>query len=153
LAEVIVPTTWTPGQLVSVDGAVQGESLKVRVPVCATLDRYYENDTKYPGSLPLTKTAALAAMGRGYAILHHIGHGARSQLSIGNEIITMPELAALANGDSAGLWVASNCASAAVDYECVAETVVRNPNGGAFAYVGATRDAWPGTDAQVSSSL
>src|SRR6185503_13953015 len=57
------------------------------------------------------------------------------------------------NGDSVGLWVASNCASAAVDYESVAETVVRNPAGGALAYVGATRDAWPGSDAKISTQL
>ncbi len=153
LAEVLVPSTWQPGQLVSVDGAVQAESLKVRAPSCTTVDRYYENASPYPGALPLTKTAAMSALGRGYGIVHHIGHGARSQLSIGNDLITMPELAALANGDSIGLWIASNCASAAADYECVAEEVVRNPSGGAFAYLGATRDAWPGIDAKISDRL
>ncbi|HYQ90130.1 MAG TPA: C25 family cysteine peptidase, partial [Candidatus Binatia bacterium] len=153
LAEVLFPTTWQPGQLVSVDGALQGESLKVRAPACVTVDRYYENAVPYPGSLLLTKATALSALGRGYGIVNHIGHGARSQLSIGNELITMPDLAGLANGDSIGLWIASNCASAAVDYECVAEEVVRNPNGGALAYLGATRDAWPGVDVQVSTRL
>jgi len=52
LAEVLFPTTWQPGQIVSVDGAIQGESLKVRAPACATVDRYYENVTRYPGALP-----------------------------------------------------------------------------------------------------
>ena len=153
LAEVLFPTNWTPGQLVSADGAVQGESLKVLVPGCVTVDRYYENYTQYPGSIPLTKPAALSAMGRAYGVIHHIGHGARSQLSIGNDLITMPELAALTNGDSVGLWIASNCASAGADFECVAETVVRNPNGGALAFVGATRDAWPGPNSKISMSL
>ncbi len=153
LAEVLFPTTWQPGQIVSVDGGVQGESLKVRAPSCATVDRYYENVTRYPGSQPLTKAVALAALGRGYGIVHHIGHGARSQLSIGNEIITMPELGTLTNGDSIGLWIASNCASAAVDYECVAEEVVRDPSGGAFAYLGSTRDSWPGVSYTLSTRL
>jgi hypothetical protein len=153
LAEVLSPTDWQPGQLVSVDGAIQGESLKVRVPACATVDRYYENYTRYPGSIPLTKSSALAAFGRGYGIVHHIGHGARSQLSVGSQVVTMPELAALANGDSVGLWIASNCASAAVDYECVAEEVVRDAAGGALAYLGATREAWPGASDQISSNL
>src|SRR6266850_1652841 len=111
LAEVLVPNSWQPGQLISVDGAVDGESLKVRVPACATVDRYYENASAYPGALQLTKAAALAALGRGYGIVTHIGHGARSQLSIGSEVVTMPDLATLANGDSLGLWIASNCAS------------------------------------------
>src|SRR5207249_9718018 len=106
-----------------------------------------------PGALQLTKAAALAALGRGYGLVTRIGHGARSQLSIGSEIVTMPDLATLTNGDSIGLWIASNCASAAADYECVAEEVVRNPSGGAFAYLGATRDAWPGIDAKVSNRL
>ncbi len=144
LAEVLFPTTWQPGQLVSVDGAVHGESLFVRAPSCATVDRYYENVTAYPGALPLTRASALSALGRGYGIVNHIGHGARSQLSVGSEILTMPDLAGLANGDSVGLWISSDCASAAVDYECVAEEVVRNPAGGALAYLGATRDSWPG---------
>ncbi|TMQ53299.1 MAG: hypothetical protein E6K74_09755 [Candidatus Eisenbacteria bacterium] len=153
LAEVLVPNSWQPGQLISVDGAVDGESLKVRVPACATVDRYYENASPYPGALQLTKAAALAALGRGYGIVTHIGHGARSQLSIGSEIVTMPDLATLTNGDSLGLWIASNCASAAVDYECVAEEVVRNPSGGALAYLGATREDWPGVSAKISTKL
>ena len=153
LAEVLFPTDWQPGQLVSVDGAISAESLKVRAPSCTAVDRYYENYTRYPGSLALTKPAALSALGRGYGIVHHIGHGARSQLSIGNQVINLSELATLANGDSVGLWISSNCASAAADYECVGEEVVRNPSGGALAYVGATRDAWPGIDYEISTAL
>lgn len=153
LAEVLFPYAWQPGQLISVDGAVQGESLKVRAPACARVDRYYENVNAYPGAMPLTKAATLAALGRGYGIVNHIGHGARSQLSIGSENLTMPDLATLANGDSLPLWISSNCSSAAVDYECVAEEVVRNPAGGALAYVGATREAWPGVSYTISTRL
>ncbi|HMI31172.1 MAG TPA: C25 family cysteine peptidase, partial [Candidatus Limnocylindrales bacterium] len=153
LAEVLSPPDWQPGQLVSSDGAIDGESLKVRAPACATVSRYYENVTRYPGALPLTKAAALSALGRGYGIVHHIGHGARSQLSVGNEILTMPDFAALRNGDSVGLWVSSDCASAAADYECVAEEVVRNPLGGALAYIGSTRENWPGVSAILTTHL
>ncbi|HEY2924446.1 MAG TPA: C25 family cysteine peptidase [Candidatus Eisenbacteria bacterium] len=153
LAEVLLPSDWVPGQLVGSDGATQGESLKVRAPACATVDRYYENVTEYPGALPLSKAAALSALGRGYGVVNHVGHGARSQISVGSEVITMPDLAALANGDSLPLWIVSNCASAAADYECVAETVVRNPSGGALAYVGASREAWPGVSYTVSTRL
>ncbi|HZI89988.1 MAG TPA: C25 family cysteine peptidase, partial [Candidatus Polarisedimenticolia bacterium] len=153
LAEVLFPSNWQPGQLVSVDGAIQGESLLVRAPACASVSRYYENNTHFPGTPYLNRASALAAMGRGYGIVHHIGHGARSQLSVGSELVTMPDLAALANRDSIGLWISSDCASAAVDYESVAETVVRNPNGGALAYVGSTRDSWPGVSYTLSTRL
>jgi len=153
LAEVLFPTDWQPGQIVSVDGAVHGESLLVRAPSCATVDRYYENTTAYPGSHFLNRASALAALGRGYGIVNHIGHGARSQLSVGSELLTMPDIAGLANGDSVGLWIASDCASAAVDYECVAEEAVRDPSGGALAYLGATRDAWPGVSYDLTTRL
>src|SRR3989442_11196607 len=123
------------------EGEIHGKQIMVGLDVCATVDRYNQNVTKYPGAIALTKAAAMSALGRGYGIVHHIGHGAPSQLSIGNEIVTMSELSTLTNGDSMGLWIASNCSSAAVDYECVAEEVVRNPGGGAFAYLGDTREA------------
>lgn len=153
LAEVLFPSTWQPGQLVSVDGAVQGESLRVRAPSCATVSRYYENYTAYPGSILLTKATALAALGSGYGVMNHVGHGSRSQISVGREVLTLSDLATLSNGDSIALWISSNCSSAAVDFECVAEEVVRNPAGGALAYVGATRDAWPGVSYRLSTGL
>ena len=144
LAEVLFPTTWEPGQLVQVDGAVQGESLRVRTPGCATMDRLYENHTAYPGTAPLSAASALAALSRGYGIVNHIGHGSRSQISVGSERLSLTDLSSLGNGDSLYLWIGQNCASAAVDYDCVAERIVGQPSGGAFAYIGATRDAWPG---------
>ena len=152
LAEVLFPSTWQPGQGWTQDGAVNAESLRVRAPSCASIERRYENDTVYPGSLPLTKADALAALAVPRHIVVHVGHGSRSQLSVGSEIVTASELTAVSN-DSASLWISNNCASAAVDYDCVAERLLRKPKGGAFAYIGATRDAWPTNDATISEAL
>ena len=152
LAEVLFPSTWQPGQSYSTDGAVNAESLSVKAPGCAVVERRYENSTVYPGSLPLTKASALAALAIPRHIVVHVGHGSRSQLSVGSEIVTSAELTAV-NNDSAALWISNNCASAAVDYDCVAERLLRKPKGGAFAYIGATRDAWPTNDATISESL
>ena len=152
LAEVLFPRDWTPGQLVQVDGAREGESLRVRAPACATIDRFYENQTRYPGSQLLTKAAALQQLGRGHGIVQHVGHGSRSQISVGSELITLADVASPAFGDSAFLWVSSNCASAAVDFDCFAEALLRKP-GGAVAYVGATRDAWPGVSEVVAETV
>ena len=152
LAEVLFPSTWQPGQPWSTDGAVNAESLKVKAPSCAVVERRYENSTVYPGSLPLTKANALAALAVPRHVVVHVGHGSRSQLSVGSEIVTAAELAAV-NNDSAALWISNNCASAAVDYDCVAERLLRKPKGGAFAYIGATRDAWPTNDATISEAL
>lgn len=153
LAEVLFPSEWTPGELITTDGAVEAESLRVRVPGCAATERYYENHTVYPGTTPLTKSAALSALSRGHNVVVHVGHGSRSQISVGSEVVTGTELAAVSSGDSAALWVSSNCASAAADYDCVAEKLVRRPNGGAVAYIGATRDAWAANSAVLSKAL
>jgi Peptidase family C25/FG-GAP-like repeat/FlgD Ig-like domain len=153
LADVLSPAAWVPGQLVTDDGAWTAESLIVRSAGCATTLRYYENYTAHPGSTQLTKAAALTALARGNHLVIHIGHGSHSQLGIGSEIATSTELAGVDNGDSAAIWVSNNCASAAVDYECVAERLVRRPTGGALAYIGATRDAWPDNDAVISMGL
>jgi len=153
LADVLFPRDWTPGQLVQVDGAIQAESIRVHLPPCVTADRYYENQTHYPGTQLLTKATALAALSRGYAIVQVIGHGSRSQIAVGNELITLGDLTSLSSGDSAALWVASNCASAAVDFDSFAEALLRKTSGGAIAYIGATRDAWPGVDDVVARTV
>jgi Peptidase family C25/FlgD Ig-like domain len=153
LAEVLFPSEWSQGADFDIDGAVEAESLRVRVPGCATTLRYYENHTFYPGSIHLTKSAALTALTRGHNVVVHVGHGSRSQISVGSEIVTGTELASISSGDSAALWVSSNCASAAADYDCVAEKLVRRPNGGALAYVGATRDAWAANSSMLSEAL
>jgi hypothetical protein len=153
LAEVLVPQSWTPGTPIQLDGAVEGEALRATAPGCAAVDRYYENDAPFAGALHLDKASALTALSRGYNAVFQIGHGARSQLSVGSELLTLGDLATITNGDSAALWIATNCASAGADYDCVAERLVRRPNGGALAYVGATRDAWPTPAAAFTTGL
>jgi hypothetical protein len=153
LAEVLSPPAWNPSLPIGLDGAVQAESLLARTPGYVLSDRYYENNVPYPGSTHLTKAAATAALALPYGVVAHFGHGARSQLSLGSDLISGTELAAIDNGDSATLWIANDCASAAVDFDCVAEQLMRRPHGGALAYVGATRDTWPGNSAALSNRL
>jgi len=153
LAEVLFPRDWFPGQLAQVDGGIDAESLRVRAPACATVDRIYENTDRFPTVTPLTTTSALAALNRGYNVVYHVGHGSRSQLSMGNGVVTVTDLETISNGDSTALWVSSNCASAAVDFDCVGERLTRRPDGGALAYVGCTRDDWPGAAAKLNRRL
>ena len=98
LAEVLFPSEWSQGADFDIDGAVEAESLRVRVPGCASTLRYYENHTFYPGSTHLTKSAALTALTRGHNVVVHVGHGSRSQISVGSEIVTGTELAAISSG-------------------------------------------------------
>ncbi len=153
LAEVLFPRNWTAGQLVQVDGAATAESLRARGPACVAFDRYYENATKYPGSTYLDRASALGAISQGYGVVQHVGHGSRSQISVGSELITSADLSVVSSGDSAALWISSNCASASVDFDCFAEALLRKPSGGAIAYVGATRDAWPGVSDIVAKRV
>ncbi|HKQ19394.1 MAG TPA: C25 family cysteine peptidase [Candidatus Eisenbacteria bacterium] len=153
LAEVLFPRDWSPGQLAQVDGGIDAESLRVRAPACATVDRVYENTDRFPTVTPLTPSSALTALNRGYNIVYHVGHGSRSQLSFGPGVLTVTDLATMSNGDSAALWVSSNCASAAVDFDCVGERLTRRADGGALAYVGCTRDDWPGAAAKLNRRL
>jgi len=153
LAEVLFPQNWVPGQSISSDGAEQAEMLVARTPGCVASQRIYENYTAYPGSQAFTKANAMSAIAQGNHIVAHYGHGSRSQLSFGDAIITAPELASIQTGDSTALWIANNCASAAVDFDCVAERMVRAANGGTLAYVGATREAWPGNSAEIANGI
>jgi hypothetical protein len=153
LAEVLVPQNWQPGQFVAYDGAPFGEALRARTPGCVAVQRYYENYSAYPGSLPFTKANAMSAVAQNYHIAAHYGHGSRSQLSFGEAIITAPELASIPTADSTALWIANNCASAAVDYDCLAERMVRATNGGSMAYIGATRDEWPDNSAALTNAI
>jgi len=154
LAEVLVPSNWQPGQPVQFDGAAVGESLRAHAPLCAAVDRYYENHTLYPGSIPLSHESALAALGRGYHVVYHVGHGSRSVLSFGAPpTATLADLAAITNGDSAAIWISLDCLSAAADFDCVGERLVRRSGGGALAYIGATREAWPEAAAQFNERL
>ena len=153
LAEVLFPSDWQPGQPINEDGAQAAESLRTRTPGCVTTQRLYENYVPRPGSLPFTKAAATTALAQGYHVVAHYGHGSRTQLSFGDAIITASDLAAIPSGFSTALWIAADCASAAVDFDCVAERMVRSPNGGTLAYVGATRDAWPGNSSLITQGI
>ena len=155
LAEVLFPTNWQPGQQINLDGAVQAESLLARLPGCVAPRRLYQNvNGPFPATPEfLDEASATAALHRAFGTIAHFGHGSRSQISLGNDLLTATEAAAAVNPDSASLWVSNNCASAAVDFDSFAERLLLVPDGGALAYVGATRDAWPENSAAVSNDV
>ena len=155
LAEVLFPTDWQPGQFVNLDGAVYAESLLARLPGCVVPRRLYQNHTGPfpPTPEPLNEATATAALHAAYGTVAHFGHGSRSQISLGSDLMTSSEAAAAVNQDSTSIWLSNNCASAAVDFDSFAERLLRIPVGGAIAYIGATRDAWPENDAAISNDI
>lgn len=143
LGEVLFPTDWVPGQNIIIDGAAYCESIYVKYtgPQHQVV-RLYENLTEYPGSLPLTVESALDSMANGFNIVLHNGHGQRQTMRVGNGSIDNTMAVQLDNGNRTFLLYMINCTAGAFDYNSIAEAFAKNPNGGAWAVIGSTRETF-----------
>ena len=104
-----------------------------------------EEQLMYPGSIRETRRAVLDSLDTGrYGIFNQIGHGFLFEMSVGDNSITAGDCDLLTN-ENTFLMYGLNCASAAFDYNCLMERLVRNPNGGSYASIGASRAAFPAT--------
>ncbi len=129
----------------SQDGAeIAEDTRRLLTPSMATR-RIYENYTAYPGSEPQTVASSLAALEQGFGLVEHVGHGFRNTLSVGPGSISNADVDALTNWPRLPVFLALNCTSAAIDFNSIGERLVKNPRGGAIAYVGSSRYAFPGT--------
>ncbi len=143
MGEVLFPTSWIPGENIIDDGAAACESIYVKYtgPEHEVV-RLYENYPDFPGSLPLTVDAALDSMANGFNVVLHNGHGQKQSMSVGDGSIDNTMVTQLDNGDDTFLLYMVNCTAAAFDFNCIAEAFLANPNGGAFAVVGSTRETF-----------
>ncbi len=99
----------------------------------------------YPGSVRETRQAVIDSLNTGrYGIFDQVGHGFFFDMSVGDMNITAGDVDLLFN-ENTFLMYGLNCASAAFDYNCLMERLVRNPNGGSYASIGASRAAFPST--------
>jgi len=143
LAEVLFPPDWAEGDPIYVDGAEYCESIYVKYTGPEQhVVRLFQNVGDYPGSEPLTVSAALDSMNNGFGIVLHNGHGARQTMSVGDGSIDAGGAAGLVNGDKTFLLYMVNCTAAAFDFDCIAETFLENQNGGAFGVIGSTRETF-----------
>lgn len=140
LSEVLFPDNWEPGKGVSFDGPVVSENPINKQQPQQRAVRLYENYTAWPGALPETKTAVLDSLDRGYGLVHHVGHGYINTMSVGLGFQTLANADAegLTNGNKTFLLYTLNCTSAAIDFNCIAEKFLTNPNGGAVSVIGTT---------------
>jgi len=129
----------------SLDGAEIAEEARALLPPTVNVARLYEHAGAYPGSIPETKSAVIAALEQGSGIVDHVGHGFRNTLSVGEGTLGNAEADALDNKPRLPIFVALNCSSAAIDFNSIGERLVKNPEGGAIAYVGSSRYAFPST--------
>ncbi|MBD3336859.1 MAG: hypothetical protein GF355_15205, partial [Candidatus Eisenbacteria bacterium] len=89
----------------------------------------------------------------GMNIIHHVGHGAIDRWAVGSDYrtraeqkFTVNEAAQLANAldhHVTGLVYAINCNSAEIDYNCLGEAILANPDGGTVNYIGSTNLDFP----------
>lgn len=146
LAEVLSPQNWHPGDPVSSDGANIAQQAIQRVSGCMTPVRLYENYTVYPGSLPITKQETIDSLDSGFNLLHHVGHGFRNSMSVGDAALNNPDVEDLQNAPrNSGLLYSINCTSAAIDFESIGEAFLLNTNGGSVSNVGSTNLDFPAT--------
>jgi hypothetical protein len=127
------------------DGASLAETAAEALPENFEIKKLYENytDEDYEGAGPLSPAAVIAAINEGYGIVAHVGHGYRTTMSVGSGTLHNPDIAALTNGPRVSVVTALNCDAAAVDYSCIAEAFILNPQGGGVAYLGSTRSEFP----------
>ncbi len=125
-----------------VHGAEISEDLMPLIPAWYTTLRLYEESSSFPGSLELDRTAALSAIEAGYGIVHHVGHGFRNTMSVAQGTINNSDADAFQNGPRNSVVFAINCSSASIDFNTIGERFVRNPDGGAIAYIGTSRLAF-----------
>jgi uncharacterized repeat protein (TIGR01451 family) len=148
-AEVLFPQDWVPGQTTVLDGAelVDYDMLPIMdtVPWIRTV-RLYENytDSRWrPGSLPESKQIVADSLDRGYNIAVHVGHGYRNVMHVANDDLTNVDAMAMNNGNRVMNLYAIDCSSTAIDFSCISEALMKNPNGGAVTVVGSTRFDFP----------
>jgi uncharacterized repeat protein (TIGR01451 family) len=128
----------------SLDGAIYGEDVRQRLPAGMRLVRMYEEFQDYPGALPESRNAVIDSLRAGFGIVHHVGHGFRNTMSVGDGSLANADIDNLTNGLRQSVVYAINCSSAAIDFNAIGERFPKNSLGGGVAYIGASRIASAG---------
>jgi hypothetical protein len=150
-AEVLFPQDWSSGQSTSLDGAELIDYDLLPILDTAPWIKYgrlYENytDARWrPGALQETRQHVIDSLKQGYNIAVHVGHGYRTVMSVGDDNFTSTDASGLTNGNRLINLYASNCTSNAIDFPCIGESFINNPNGGAVTNIGSTRFDFPTT--------
>ena len=84
----------------------------------------------------------LAALNGGQNLFNHDGHCWYDYMSMGNGGLVNGDMDGLINGDRTGILYSIGCWPAAIDYDCIAEHFVTNPEGGGIAFIGNSRYGW-----------
>ena len=145
LAEVLFPLDWSTGEPTTIDGGSMADFLYLQSfqGTSLSVERKYENYPVFPGSNQETVALSIAAINDGYNHVNHVGHGFRFNMSVGDGSIVNSDADVLTNGSPATNFYLLNCTVLAYTYYCLAEHLMRNPNGGAVSCIGSNESAFP----------
>ena len=97
------------------------------------ITKYYQRD------IPEYSRLTLDSMNEGYHLINHIDHAQPLFLATGGDYIFIDDIDDLTNISSPSILWSCGCYPAAIDYDCIAEHWVNNPNGGGVAFIGNSR--------------
>src|SRR6185503_12349439 len=142
-AEVLFPQPYNGGPI-DLDGAQLAEDILPMTDLNPglTVTRLYENYTSAsyrPGALPESKATVIPQLDSGPGLALHVGHGYRNSMSVGDVTLVNADATGLTNGNKLFNLYAIDCTSSAIDFPCIGEAFMKNPNGGAVTVIGSTR--------------
>jgi len=109
------------------------------------INLFYDSIRNYNN---LTLNNFTNAINNGCTIVNLCSHGSTDSVSsdVGGTYYTSDAAASSNNGYRLPLVFASACLTAGLDYvgDCIGEAMLKNPNGGAISYIGATRKSYGG---------
>lgn len=145
LGEVLFPDDWVPGDPLSLDGAGFCQVLVDTLLPQHRAARLYENHTAWPGSIAEEKSTVLDSLNAGFNLVVQVGHGYVTTMSVGlgHKALVNADVEALTNGNEACLLYALDCTSCAIQYNCIGERFLINPDGGAMSVIGSTEVEFP----------
>lgn len=150
LGEVLFPAHWQRGdpiESITRNGADYCETvIDEYLPAWMTPRRLYETYELYPGSEPELVQTVIDDLNDRAHFVHHVGHGFRYNMSVGEGNFMIEDAMAMSNGfDHLIQTYAMNCTSCAFDYTCLGEAFLLAENGGGLTTIGSVREAFPQT--------
>lgn len=145
-AQVLFPSDWQPGEPIVLDGAELADAvyqMLMALPDPPVVTRMYQSN-QWPYDLPLTRENALAELNSGHhGIVHHISQGWADGIDAGDALVTLDDVAQLANAPDYFLITGIHSNACRFQLETIYEGLLTAPNGGAVAGVGLANVAFP----------
>ncbi len=120
------------------------------IPSPMTNLRMYEHESTFNGyysyDQQLTRDNAISAFNTGYGIVNHFDHSNPYEIATGSLTggggVFVNDVDNLSNGNMYSVVYSAGCSPGAYDYDCIGEHFVLKNNGGAVAFIGASRSVY-----------